>query len=341
MKYPRNIIVCGSVFAAFGFAGGILYDLHRAIPLAICFAFGALFCCGKALEAELINTGTEPKPAKRWGDSIIAFALLFCSLLCWLEWGKSALPSPSRPSLELGFALSESKGFPLMLTDPRFDFSSRLNRVAIEDEEVKGFVIVPVVPGTTNIKAEFVLKNISSNEIKQGTIKVTVLKSLKLKFNPPWFEDRLSDSPDWITCDCPIPDMLPGNFATVPNLVVDENWMTGQRTAIGVTPKEVNAQLWDLRLQPVQFGYQAEPFTAFPQMTKDKDGKLQWQLEGHIVVDMTTRRAVITDKSSSGPMQPSLAKKSKNNPDNVVATILLFSVVAILIISIIVYAIRA
>jgi hypothetical protein len=257
----------------------------------LCIASGALIVTEHAL-------GSWPQRKNRVWAAYIGLCILLASFYVKSSWPR---PPPRGRGVDLYFALAGQRGhLPLPLTNDLFKFTMKTNPFVSEPLKVRGVIMMPLLPGTTSVTTEFVLKNISSNEIDRGSVKIILpLRAGTNKYiiNSSWIEDRLAFGPA-AGYGFAMPYMRPGEFQSLPQLGFEADGTPPDAFGVITMPKDMDAQLWQMRFCFIEVPPTVEPwpFVTFPKMIDNGNGTLYFQPEWTAVTNTNTGQITLIGK---------------------------------------------
>jgi hypothetical protein len=187
-------------------------------------------------------------------------------------------PVPVKPHLQLGLAIAGAKGFPLFLTNEVFKIPFKSNGLSLNEADFKGVVVVPVLPGTSNVTVGFMLNNNSGTEVADGAVKISIPTNAPCRLSPGWFESQLEDDPMRSFFVCPIVKIVPGEIKPAPTITFGTHGPSTVPISLMATAPQMDVLLWALRLHFMQMDSPGKPFVTIPTVTTNKDGTLNWQL---------------------------------------------------------------
>jgi hypothetical protein len=253
-------------------------------------------------------------------------------------------PRPPGRGVDLYFALAgQHGGLPLALTNDLFKFQMNADPYWTKPINVRGVIMIPLLRGVTSVTTEFVLKDISPNEIDRGSVKIIlplVEGTNKYIINSSWIEDRLASGPA-IGYTFAMPYMAPGEFQSLPQLGFGLYDTPKDVFGVLTEPKDMDVQLWLMRICFIEVPWVAKPFVTFPQMIDNHNGILQFHPEFTVTTNPVTGEVTMAGVESSPLPVNSPQTTGKTDSSNAFAVILIFVIVALLIIFVVVYAIRA
>ena len=258
-----------AAFAALCLVAGFATDGWPSLLFLMLGAVSGSFGLYESLLSQLPPSEAGAQARNRaWRVFVVLFAGV---IFFWRE-----LKVPQKPHFELGVALAEGNGGPLMLTNDVFKFPIKGQRAEFDLSDVRGFVVIPVAPGTHDVKVNFVLSNETEHVINNVGVKVSLRTNAPFVLAPEWHGGSVEDGKH-ANYECSISAAPPSN-SQVPFITFGK--FGGKATDVDVTVNMKNGppiEAWGLQVLCMEMPQAGRPFATLGKINgMTKDGSLRW-----------------------------------------------------------------